>query len=114
MRGVSKVGVSALLAMLVCVPVASAQAPRDEDVYARVGSNEVVLGNSVAERRWSRDALPRRVRTGSILVSVNAPGRPPFRRRALPDKDGNFGVRVPEGSSASVIEVRDGCQNTGK
>src|SRR5690242_7759869 len=30
---------------------------RDGSVYARVTDAEVVLGNSVAERRWSRDAL---------------------------------------------------------
>jgi hypothetical protein len=30
---------------------------RDGSVYARVTDTEVVLGNSVAERRWSRDSL---------------------------------------------------------
>ena len=30
---------------------------RDGSVYARVTDSEVVLGNAVAERRWSRDAL---------------------------------------------------------
>src|SRR4051812_20545628 len=36
---------------------------RDGSVYARVTDTEVVLGNSVAERRWSRDSL----RTTSLV-----------------------------------------------
>jgi hypothetical protein len=36
---------------------AAAQELRDGDAYARVDGSEVVLGNAVAERRWSRDAL---------------------------------------------------------
>lgn len=57
MWGAGKVVVLVLLALLVCAAPAPAQTASDGDVYARVGPNEVVLGNSVAERRWSRDAL---------------------------------------------------------
>ena len=39
------------------MPALSAQTARSADVYAEVGPSEVVLGNSVAERRWSRDRL---------------------------------------------------------
>ena len=35
----------------------SAGEVRQGSVYARITNTEVVLGNSVAERRWSRDAL---------------------------------------------------------
>ena len=48
-----------LAAGLAGAPAAAAQdqSVRDRDVYARVTAGEVVLGNAVAERRWSRSGL---------------------------------------------------------
>lgn len=47
----------ALAGLLAFAAPAAAQDLTDRDVYARVSANEVVLGNSVAERRWSRAGL---------------------------------------------------------
>ena len=47
----------ALAVLLGTAPSAAAQDLRDADVYAHVDGGEVVLGNAVVERRWSRDAL---------------------------------------------------------
>src|SRR5438309_3773412 len=44
---------SAVLLALLALPAA---APA-RSVYARVGAHEVVLGNALVERRWSRDGL---------------------------------------------------------
>jgi len=50
--------VAACSALVLPVVPATADATyRQGSVYARVTDAEVVLGNSVAERRWSRDAL---------------------------------------------------------
>lgn len=53
--------VAAALASAALFASAPASADAEElhagDVYARVTATEVVLGNSVAERRWSREAL---------------------------------------------------------
>src|SRR4051794_39421288 len=47
--------------MALALGVGAAQAPaatfREGDVYARVSARSVVLGNGVAERRWSRAQL---------------------------------------------------------
>lgn len=59
-------------------------------------------------------ALPRRVRSGSILLRVQAPRRRATMVRARPDAQGNFTARVPAGASVTVAEVRDGCGNTGR
>jgi hypothetical protein len=45
------------LALVVGVAAAPAATFRDADVYARVTARSVVLGNGVAERRWSRARL---------------------------------------------------------
>jgi hypothetical protein len=42
---------------LAAAPAAQAEQAYDRDVYAQVTPKEVTLGNAVAERRWSRDAL---------------------------------------------------------
>jgi hypothetical protein len=52
-----------LLVAAVLAPLAPALAPpataaaQPDDSYARVEPNQIVLGNSLAERRWSRDQL---------------------------------------------------------
>ena len=50
-------GSVAALVVLVAAAPASAARLSDGDVYARVTANRVVLGNSVAERRWARGSL---------------------------------------------------------
>ncbi len=59
-------------------------------------------------------ALPRRVRSGSILLRVEAPGGRATMVPARPDDRGNFTAQVPAGASVTVAEVRDGCGNTGQ
>jgi len=59
-------------------------------------------------------ALPRRVLTGSILLRVQAPGRRATRVWAQPDGAGTFTAPVRPGATATVLEVRDGCGNTGR
>ena len=49
---------AAVLATLILPPGTSgAQGTQTDDTYARVEPNQIVLGNSLAERRWSRDQL---------------------------------------------------------
>jgi hypothetical protein len=67
--GRSTLFAAALAALLGAAP-ARAQTFHDGDVYARVTPGEVVLGNELAERAWSRDGL----RT-KRLVDKRAPGR---------------------------------------
>src|SRR3954471_19352298 len=56
-RGSRGAGVVAVaLALVACAP-ARAALVRDNGVYAGVTGSRVVLGNSVAERRWSRGGL---------------------------------------------------------
>src|SRR4051812_29453919 len=62
-RGSRGAGVVAVaLALVACAP-ARAALVRDHGVYASVTGSRVVLGNSVAERRWSRAGL----RTTSLV-----------------------------------------------
>jgi hypothetical protein len=49
--------VVALLAGLTPGWSASAATTKSGSAYARVNTNEVVLGNALVERRWSRAAL---------------------------------------------------------
>src|SRR3954465_10945173 len=48
-----------LSAVLLALPAAAARAEtvKAGSVYARISATDVVLGNSVAERRWTRDGL---------------------------------------------------------
>lgn len=59
MRGSATAGLLVVTSMLALGPAAGAQAQdlRDGDVYARVADGQVVLGNSVAERRWATAGL---------------------------------------------------------
>jgi len=59
MRGERTAGALVLWAVLALVQPAGAVAQelRDGDVYARAGGGQLVLGNAVAERRWSTDGL---------------------------------------------------------
>ncbi len=59
-------------------------------------------------------ALPRRVRTGQVTLDIRAPGGAPARVVANPDAAGTFSAAVPAGATASVVEVRDRCGNTGR
>src|SRR3954471_1650798 len=66
---------------------------RDADVYARVSATRVVLGNGVAERRWSR----RRLRT-TALIDKRRGGRDWSRGCSTPDFELNVaGARIPSG-----------------
>lgn len=60
---------AAALATLLGAAPARAETFRDGEVYARVTSGEVVLGNDLAERRWSRDGL----RTERLLDKRSPP-----------------------------------------
>jgi hypothetical protein len=46
-----------LIAALAALVTPAAAGAVDDDTYARVEPNQVVLGNSLVERRWSRDQL---------------------------------------------------------
>ncbi|MDQ3935889.1 MAG: alpha-galactosidase, partial [Actinomycetota bacterium] len=61
--------IAVLALLLVGVAPASAQTAAD-DTFARLEANQVVLGNSLVERRWSRDEL----RT-TVLIDRRAGGR---------------------------------------
>jgi hypothetical protein len=81
----------------------------------------VVAGTRVTARALYPDpgkeallALPRRVRTGHVTLEIRAPGRAPDRVRAVPDGAGSFAATVPAGATASVVDVRDRCGNTGR
>ena len=69
-------GTTLLLALLAAGP-ATAAPVTDRDVYAEVTDDRVVLGNSVAERTWSRSALAtvelRDKRRGGFVWSQNQP-----------------------------------------
>jgi hypothetical protein len=70
-RGALLISLLSLLAVW-CVPARAAT----DDTYARVEPNQVVLGNSLAERRWSRDQLRTTAlidkRDGGLTWSRNA------------------------------------------
>ncbi len=53
-RGTIAIAASAAIAAGAAAPAQAATTLRDEDAYARVDAAQVTLGNSVAERRWSR------------------------------------------------------------
>ena len=59
-------------------------------------------------------ALPRRVRSGTVLLEVRAPGQRPRRVKAHPDASGTFTATVWPGASVDVVEVRDACGNAGR
>src|SRR3954471_9667363 len=60
-----------LFVLLLALPAGAARAAtvRAGSVYARISATEVVLGNSVAERRWTRDGL-----TTAALVDKRGKG----------------------------------------
>ena len=81
----------------------------------------VVNGTDVSVRALYPDpgedallALPRRVRSGTVLLEVRAPGQRPRRVTARPDAAGTFKATVWPGASVDVVEVRDACDNTGR
>src|SRR4051794_2135339 len=81
------------LALALGVPAAPAATFRDGYVYARVSATRVVLGNGVAERRWSR----RQLRT-TALIDKRRGGRDWSRGRSTPDFELNVaGARIPSG-----------------
>ena len=51
----------------VALPVAPSAAQQPDDTYARIERTQIVLGNSIAERRWSRPAL----RTTALIDKRN-------------------------------------------
>jgi hypothetical protein len=58
-------------------------------------------------------ALPRRVRTGTALLSVRTPGGGVRQITAAPGPGGlSFTAQVPAGSAIEGIRVEDGCGNT--
>src|SRR3954451_3727385 len=66
--------------LLWCAPAhAAAAVTRDHGVYARVTATQVVLGNSVAERRWSRAALRTTALIDTRRGGARTPPPPPYR-----------------------------------
>ena len=59
-------------------------------------------------------ALPRLVRSGEVLLEVTDPSGAVEKTKAEPGDDGAFRATVPAGSTVRVLEVRDGCGNTGR
>jgi hypothetical protein len=59
--------------------------------------------------------LAKRVRHGHAVVRVTKPGGAVEDVIALPDASGlEFTASVPNGSTASVVSITDGCLNTGR
>jgi hypothetical protein len=75
-----------VLALALAPATAQAQDVRAGGAYARVTPTEVVLGNGLAERRWSRA---------------------PFRTTALVDKRGAGRAWSPRGAKVLALYVRE-------
>jgi hypothetical protein len=81
------------LALVAGVPTAPAATFTDGDVYARVTAHRVVLGNGVAERRWSRP----RLRT--VVLTDKRRGGRDWSHGRTPDFELNVaGARIPSGA----------------